>query len=134
MQTTYAIYSPLQRFIAEDLKWCGCGSPDLAMEFMRDVLRAIKARKEAHWDATSNEVLKALLPYSSGLAQSYWYMLDEHGLIDHGGSCGGGWLSEKGEKILALLNGVEDWDEALEDVEVSEEEFRRTTADTEVKP
>jgi len=127
METTYYVYSPLQRFLVEDLKWCGCGNPELALSFMREVLRAIRARSDAKHDDPSNEALKALLPYESGLAESYWYMLDEHDLIEHGGSCGGGWLSEKGIRVLALLNEVEDFEEALDDVEVTEEEFKRDT-------
>jgi hypothetical protein len=130
MTTTYYVYSPLNRFLLEELKWCGCGSPELAMAFMRDVLSAIKTRSDARHDEASNAALKALLPYDSGLAESYWYMLDEHDLIEHGGTCAGGWLTEKGERVLALLNEFEDLEEALEDVEASEEEFERRSQST----
>src|SRR5690242_4982650 len=89
----------------QDLGWCGCGRPDYALEFMRDVLRLINRQRGG---ASFQEVYDALRKmlgdkYHPGLYWSYFYMLDQHGLTQHGGNISGGWLTDYGKRILAEL-------------------------------
>jgi hypothetical protein len=123
--TTYEAKSPLTRFLEIDLKWCGCGNPEKALEYMRDVLRLLEARSAAHWDKESNAAIDAVMDTRTGLGISYAYMLEAADLTEHGGSVHGLWLSDKGKQILAALNAVEDWDDALDDIEVTEEEWNK---------
>lgn len=119
-QTEYP--NEVQRFYYETLKWCACGNPDEALGFMRDVLATMKARSdenigpfdepyaESAWAKRTAELDAALGDGMLGL--SYLYMLDSHGLTEHGGSVGGSWLTGEGERVLALLQGA-DLDEAM---------------------
>ncbi len=78
----------------EILGFCGCGNPDSAMVFVRDILRLLEERKGF------GEEIKKELP-SDGIYYFVLYMLDNKGLTDHGGSIGGSWLSDKGKEVLA---------------------------------
>jgi hypothetical protein len=104
----------IQRFYYDDLKWCGCGNPDEALGFMRDVLEVMNLRsnengaeshsvahEESAWMRRTRELYAMLGDGMLGL--SYLYVLDAHGLTEHGGSIGGSWLTHKGERVLALL-------------------------------
>lgn len=106
----------LRVFLAE---WqCGCGSPDDATRLLYDVLRVIETRwrdSEALnlfnpkdrpslneiWKSES-DALKALLP-SDGVYYFVLYILSDWDLLEHGGSVGGSWLTEKGKALLAAL-------------------------------
>ena len=112
----------VQRFYFEELKWCGCGNPEEALGFMRDVLGIMKARSDENklgepYNGSAHErrtkELDALLG-DGPLGLSYRYMLDALGLTEHGGSVYGSWLTDKGKDILALLSD-RDLDEAMED-------------------
>lgn len=118
----------IQEFYYKELKWCACGNASATLEFMRDVLAAIDAKTEiiltnrpfnsvdpeyeAAW-----EKLKNLFPcdYYHPLVESYLKTLDTVGLLEHGGSIGGAWLSDKGEKILKLLQSYP-LDDAMEEM------------------
>jgi hypothetical protein len=115
----------VQRFYYEDLKWCGCGNPEEALGFMRDVMQVMHDRsEESHKEPWTSDYersawkrgtdkLDAMLPGTLGL--TYYYMLDAHDLTEHGGSVGGSWLTDKGEKVLAMLAAAGDLEAAMED-------------------
>ena len=76
-------------FYFNTLKWCGCGNPDTALMYMRDVLAAMHKRSENNhastntWAADSEELYKLLnLNACEPLALSYLYMLDALGLTE----------------------------------------------------
>lgn len=115
----------VQRFYYDTLKWCGCGNPEDALTFMRDVLEIMHLRSEenmteaifdrqgdAPWTKRTQE-LDALLG-GGALGLSYLYVLDSFGLTEHGGSIGGSWLTPEGERILTLLKS-RDLEEAMSD-------------------
>jgi hypothetical protein len=97
-------------YVLGQFKFCGCGAPEAAAQYIRDGLqayvdlwRAIRAspsmsdearvawrRFEAHWP-------------DAGQRYFFWYWLDANGLTEHGGSVPG-WLTDKGEDYLAALN------------------------------
>lgn len=89
---------------------------------MRDVLAIMKERSDDNRQGDT-------LPYSESawakhtarldailgdgmLGLSYLYTLDSHGLLEHGSSIGGSWLTDEGERVLALLQSC-DLDEAM---------------------
>jgi hypothetical protein len=90
---------------------------------MRDVLEIIKSRSDenaaedsgiAHEDSAymrRTRELSAVLGDGT-LGLSYFYVLDSHGLTEHGSSVGGSWLTHEGVRILALLKSC-DLDEAM---------------------
>ena len=65
---------------------------------------------ESAWAKRTTE-LEALLG-DGMLGLSYLYVLDSHGLTEHGGSIGGSWLTTEGEAVLALLKS-RDLDQAM---------------------
>jgi hypothetical protein len=115
----------VQRFYYEELKWCGCGNPDDALTFLRDVLQTMHDWSEANgmgrWNEQNPEREAAkvreqeLLPLDSPLALSYRYFLDALDLTEHGGSVYGSWLTEHGEAVLAMLRAHGDLEVAMDD-------------------
>ena len=113
----------VQNFYYKTLKWCGCGNPENALAFMRDVMEVMRKRSEenmaespfvshgdSNWMKRTRE-LDAMLG-DGALGLSYLYVLDAHGLTEHGGSIGGSWLTHEGERVLALLKSC-DIDDAM---------------------
>jgi len=116
----------LKSFYYDDLGWCGCCNPAAALEYMRDVLAAIKANNDPtpgqaeaildgivqsalgnpprEWDE-SRKRLEALLggEEHGTLGLSYMYMLDAKELTEHGGNVMGCWLTDKGRDVLDTL-------------------------------
>lgn len=101
----------IQKFYYAKLKWCGCGSPAEVMKFMHNVLQTIYDRR-ANWTAETTQKIFDLVPRDTQLGMSYMYMLDGFGLLEHGTSIGGSWLSDEGERVLKLFN---DYDGLIED-------------------
>ncbi len=81
--------------ILEQLNWCGCGNPDDALEYLRQILQLFKDKDKY------DEVCELIhLKDQPGLGYMILYYLDSIELTEHGGSVGGCWLSEKGETFL----------------------------------
>jgi hypothetical protein len=98
---------------------CGCGSPEGCVRFIYDVLCMFRTRwnqdrplslfkpedrpsLERVW-AEYSIAKKALLP-TDGIEYFVLYMLTHWDWIEHGGSVGGSWMTQKGEAILAALD------------------------------
>ena len=91
---------------------CGCGCPEEALDTALGVLSAVEARTEA-WrakdkatDEMAYEQLKRLVPFDgeyAGLGYAFMYLLDSKGLLEHGSSIGGSWLTDDGKEFLARL-------------------------------
>ena len=88
-------------FYYEVLGWCGCGTPEKAKRCVRDYLYALSILPE------KRERLKQRFGteyiYDNELLLCLAYMLDAHGLTEHGGSIGGAWLTRTGEVCLACF-------------------------------
>jgi hypothetical protein len=73
---------------------CGCGSSDemraLAVEVLTLFATPHEARRWSVYDRTEAEVM------------AHW--LDSKGLLEHGSSIAGSWLTDKGMAILALVS------------------------------
>lgn len=91
---------------------CGCGCPEETLDTALGVLSAIEVRSAA-WEANDDsaaeqayEQLNRLAPFEgehAGLGYAFMYMLDAHGLLEHGSSIGGSWLTDDGKEFLARL-------------------------------
>lgn len=90
--------------VTSDLGFCGCGSPEEAFWLVRDLLRLCPFYE-------NRQAVQARLP-DLGVEMLVLYTIDHAGLIEHGGSVGGSWITEKGQRLLDLL---ERWDEAAID-------------------
>jgi len=86
------------------LDFCGCGNPDEGYDALLETLRAYdeggdrKAwayARGGNWEGPG-----------SGYDMLILYFLNAHGLMEHGGSVGGSWLTDKGKKVRAFL---EEW-------------------------
>lgn len=99
------------KFFAYDiLDLCGCGIPEHTWEVIRRVLHA---QNIFHSDRIDYTDLKAIYKDSlnlnldqsidHGVVQFCLYILDSKGLLEHGGSVGGSWLTELGKMYLSML-------------------------------
>ncbi len=109
--------TPLTLGSAEDvlsdaLGFCGCGAPDTALRYVRNILHAISQRcPDPHtheewlaWYRTvSRPAIEALFNNDPGAEYLAYYLLDDKKLTEHGGSVPG-WLTDKGKGILADLD------------------------------
>jgi|GEM_PF-3495685 len=101
------------------LKFCGCGAPEDAMRFLRDMLAHIADdRREAMgFDAWYKEwTAKESAIYGPPAARwLFLYLLDTAGLAEHGSSVNSCWLTDKGKHILELLRAIEFEEPAAEE-------------------
>ena len=92
------------------LKWCGCGSPESALIYLRDTLADIQHRSEVEWKQNppiyAGKLSARMAALPDGLQYIYWYWIDNMELIEHGGSVGGSWLTERGRQFLARLQAM----------------------------
>ena len=96
----------IQEIIYNDLGFCGCGNPEVVLQFVHQALRLIKQRKESGWNDDSNTAIET--HFRSEKDELFywmaWYFLDRSKLIEHGTGVGGSWLTEKGEDFLQYLD------------------------------
>jgi len=91
------------------LGFCGCGSPDENLEYIRGALEVIadpypKDENRTGWDAWY-EAHKARVIEHFGNERSayfFYYWATKNDLTEHGGSVPG-WLTDKGKHLLKLL-------------------------------
>lgn len=89
------------------LGFCGCGNPRSSLEFVRDVLVYIDEPRGnlSKPYAERVEVISRWMDDASRLFQSegakyfMFYVMDNLGLTEHGGSVPG-WLTEKGRNLM----------------------------------
>lgn len=107
----YLIEYLMDYYIFERLGLCGCGVVELTYEAIRLYLQI---RKDYHEDKI--EYIEISCRYLTdlhidkaddlhfGILQFMAYVLDDKGFTDHGGSIGGCWLTDDGERLLTVLN------------------------------
>lgn len=100
--------------LSHALGFCGCGDPLAALRYIRDVLRLVAMKGPdsmgpdglREWTEWYNTVYltesEALFHGDDGARFVAFYLLDDKGLTEHGGSVPG-WLTDKGKGILADL-------------------------------
>ena len=107
----YLIEPLMDYYMFEELGLCGCGVPEETYEAIRLYLQI---RKDWYEDKIEYvEVNRRYLTdlhiddadeLQSGILQFMMYVLDDRGFTDHGGSIGGCWLTDAGERLLTVLN------------------------------
>jgi hypothetical protein len=101
----------LYQLIYGDLHFCGCGDPDDGRKLVRDLLALIPP-PGGNW--TSNR--EAVAERIGVRDQDYgtWHvvlsLLTHAGLIEHGTSIGGSWLTPKGAHYLKIMQAHEEDD------------------------
>lgn len=86
----------LHHLFFDELKVCGCGVPESAGVLVRDILAALPS-----WEHEGE--LDKVLP-TDGLLYFVLGVLTDANLIEHGGSIGGSWLTDRGDDVLKSLN------------------------------
>lgn len=87
---------------AQGLGLCGCGYPSAAYDLVRDLLGLIPFYKNERWK--TSESLTGNIPGAHHIVLS---TMQRAGLIDHGSSLTGSWLTEKGKWALASMRTAE---------------------------
>ena len=108
----YTDQGALEKLWFEDWNFCVCGCPEDTLCFIYEIMQL---KDDHHNDRLSfdeywakfQELTKA---DHEGLRWFIWYWLDAHELTEHGGNVSAGWLTPKGEEVLALLQKW--WEEA----------------------
>ena len=80
------------------LHLCGCGQPEVAFNFCRDVLMAFDRRdKSKPWVNAENVVRDLVAARPDEAAHVLSHMLNHLRLLEHGGNVGGSWPTPDGE-------------------------------------
>lgn len=87
-----------------DLRFCGCGNPEQVYGLVRDLLGLAPFYDNPD---LVRERVGGPSPEDHGPYYLVLYVLDHAGLISHGGSIGGSWLTPKGEHYLGLMRRYE---------------------------
>lgn len=87
---------------SQGLGLCGCGYPQAAYDLVRDLLGLIPFYEDEHWKAA--ESLTGNIPGAHHIVLS---SMERAGLIEHGSSMTGAWLTEKGKWCLAAMREAE---------------------------
>lgn len=81
--------------VFNELGYCGCGMPEHAAKYLLKVLTLLDRKL----DTAPPDVIKEL----GEPAMLVLYALDKEGLIEHGGSVLGAWLTPRGSYVMEIL-------------------------------
>ena len=94
----------------DEIKICGCGNPEDAVELVRQILNLCPLHTDRRW-----EKAKELIG-SSGAFHIVLSDLTEAQLMEHGGSIGGSWLTDRGMDARDALNVLYEKDPKFEPI------------------
>ena len=107
----YLIDELIDFFSFEIMNMCGCGCPEYTNELIRKILiiRSEWRDEKLSYDDVIKRYKTDLDLYNEndnhyGTLQFILYMLDAHGIVEHGSSVGGCWLTDLGKMYLTVLN------------------------------
>lgn len=96
-------------------KFCGCGLPEKALRYIKDVMIHIQQLQEYHLSKSPGdefadfysgwELRGETLYGNEGAKYVIWYVLDNTGMTEHGASVPG-WLTPLGEDILQDIKDI----------------------------
>ena len=114
-----SLVDPLMDFFSyELLHLCGCGTPEDTYEIIRKILTI-----RFEWQSRKTSYEEVIMRYKDdlkldsnnsshyGILQFVMYILDHNGILEHGGSINGCWLTNLGEMYLTVLNAWYDREE-----------------------
>ena len=84
---------------------CGCGNPAEAHQALLDLLRLLDGPPEERFTSLRNAQILAYCGSQPMLALTL-NLLTNMGLIEHGGSIGGSWITDRGHDLLKLLESA----------------------------
>ena len=103
--------------IIQRLNFCECGNPDDAYDALKEALDAHNCVGEITDKSWAKRCEKAKAweeKLGEKPAHLLRYFIDAAGLLEHGGSVGGSWLSEDGKLLLEFFNDFgtdpDDWE------------------------
>jgi hypothetical protein len=97
-------------FYHEVLRMCGCGTPENTRKIIKIIMNAQNQKDYCVRNKMINEILgidRNQNDMYNGLIQFILYTLDDKGLIEHGSSINGSWLTELGKMYLYILNKID---------------------------
>ncbi len=83
---------------ADDLMFCGCGDPEAAWDLVISILKSAPL----YQDNGLNKVIE--LCGSEAAAYIVLYLMTHANLLEHGGSVGGSWITDKGSMVLDMAS------------------------------
>jgi hypothetical protein len=86
----------------QGLGLCGCGNPEAAYDLIRDLLSLAPFYEDSRWKTA--EALTGNIPGAHHIVLG---AMDRAGLIEHGSSQNGAWLTDKGTWCLAAMRTAE---------------------------
>lgn len=92
--------------------FCGCGAPHNVLKYINTILTNIKAKHDKDFrdslGLSFDQACDIERDFFKSEEERYFvlYRLDDLGLIEHGGSVGGSWLTYRGDDVLEALNEV----------------------------
>lgn len=92
-------YPDAEAFLAYKIGMCGCGQPEEGFKYVLAVLRAVEAQFGRYDKDSDLHSITGPLWHSVGEREFVLHMLNEHGLLEHGGAIPG-WLTPKGREIM----------------------------------
>ena len=101
-------------FYYEKLKWCGCGTPEIAKKVIRDYLEIVNNDSDKKCDELKKRFGVEYV-YDNELLLCLAYALDAAKFTEHGSSVGGAWLADEGKMFLWLLKHNEELDNLDDD-------------------
>lgn len=108
----YLVDELMDFFSYEIIDMCGCGCPDDTNEVIRRILNIrydwhehkIESYEDLQERYKNDLQLDTKNNLHYGSLQFILYMLDTRGILEHGSSIGGCWLTYLGEMYLTVLN------------------------------
>jgi hypothetical protein len=98
----------LNQVFYTELHQCGCGSPQETWELIHELLSLAPFYEDGRW-----KQVEGILGRAYGFVLG---VLAEVELLEHGGSVGGSWITEKGRWLLEAVGtvGLSDLDEKVD--------------------
>lgn len=107
-QHLYALFHGREKF-----SFCGCGCPEDAYDLIRNILQLCPLYENWESGTSNGAKVQEILGGIDGTFYLVLYAIDSLDLIEHGGSIGGSWLTQKGEYYLPLMRKHK-WDDIEE--------------------
>ncbi|MFE9448295.1 hypothetical protein [Streptomyces sp. NPDC006739] len=102
----------LYKVLCQDIPACGCGDPQASHTLVHDLLRLTPFYEDGRWRDAEK------LIGTSGAVQIVLSALTDADLLEHGGTVGGSWITDKGRWLLWAIDqsgGIHGLDERLDD-------------------
>ena len=83
--------------------FCGCGYPDEAIAFLREVFNIFEERKLDSYFINQDQLKILEDKYTRGVITFVLYTIDSSGLTEHGGTVNACWLTDTGKEFVKMF-------------------------------